>query len=153
VSQELSVRVDSASFNRLMRAFRGFDKKLYAATRKRIRDAGQQVVADVQAKVREGGPSRSGLREGLAAGTRVSIGLGKRAGVTVVTNPPAGKPSMAHAWDAGTFRHPVFGNRSVFVSQTGNEFFFATILAHRVEFQRAVLAALQEAIRAVEAAA
>jgi hypothetical protein len=152
VSQELSVRVDSASFNRLMRAFRGFDKKLYAATRKRIRDAAGPVVADVKAEVRKGGPSRNGLREALASGTRVSIGLGKRAGVTVVTNPPAGKPSMAHAWESGSFRHPVFGG-SVWVSQTGNEFFFSTILAHRLEFQRAILAALLEAIRAAEAAA
>jgi hypothetical protein len=70
----------------------------------------------------------------------------------VVTNPPAGKPSMAHAWESGSFRHPVFGG-SVWVSQTGNEFFFSTILAHRLEFQRAILAALLEAIRAAEAAA
>jgi hypothetical protein len=68
VSQELSVRVDSASFNRLMRAFRGFDKKLYAATRKRIRDAAGPVVADVKAEVRKGGPSRAGLREAPGGG-------------------------------------------------------------------------------------
>jgi hypothetical protein len=155
VSGELSIRIDSASFNKTMRALRGFDRKLYTRTRARMRVAAEPLVSDVQAEIRKGGASVTGMREGLAAGTKASVSLGKRAGVTVVTSParlPANKKAMARTWNKNTFRHRVFG-RDVWVAQAGHEYFLPTILAHRVAFQRAVLAALQDAIREVEAAA
>jgi hypothetical protein len=154
--QGLSIRVDSAEFRRTMLSLRGFDKRIYALTRKRIREAAKPVVADVRAELRSGGPSETGMRDGLAAGTRASVSIGKKAGVTIVTSParlPRGKQQMARSWNNNSFRHPVFGDRQQWVSQTGNPYFESTILAHKAEFQRAVLAALQEAVREVEAAA
>jgi hypothetical protein len=156
MSGELSIRLDSASFNRTMRALRGFDKKIYARTRTRLRAVSKPLVADVQAEIRRGGPSKTGMREGLADGTKATISLGKKAGVTIVTSParlPAGKQPMARTWNKGSWRHPVFGDQSVWVAQTGHVFFAPTILKHRAELQRAQLAALQDAIREVDAAA
>jgi hypothetical protein len=155
VSQEISIRFDAAANGRLMRELRGFDRTLYTRTRARIRARVRPVLDDVKAEILKGGPSRTGMRAGLAAGTRASISTGKQANVTIVTSPsklPANKAAMARTWNKETFRHPLFGDRWHWYSQAGHEFFLPTILKHRLAFQQAYLSALQDAIREIERA-
>jgi hypothetical protein len=57
---------------------------------------------------------------------------------------------MVRAWNRPSFRHPVYGNRETWVTQTGHPYFESTILQHRVDVQLAILRALQDAIRAME---
>lgn len=82
-----------------------------------LRAAGR-VVAD-EAKVRASWSTR------IPGATRVSVTFsGKRPGVSVVVNKtkaPDARP-FEHGGRTGIFRHPVFGNRDVWVSQKARPF-------------------------------
>lgn len=150
---DLSIRVDPASTRAILAAAKTFDRALYLQLRRRIRAAAAPVVADVKREVLKGGPSKTGLRAGIAAGTSARLSSGKKAGVTIQTSStkmPAGKQSMVKAWNRSVFRHPVRGDRDVWVSQAGNPYFDSVILQHRIEFQKAFLAALQDTLRKME---
>lgn len=148
---ELQVRVDSAEFRRVMTQAQSFDRRLYLQLRRRLRAASQPVVREVQQHLAAGGPSKTGMRAGLAAGTRASVSTGKKAGVTITTSPsklPANKRAMAKTWNKSVFRHRVFGE-DVWRSQAGNPT-TPVILHQRLRFQRAVVAALQDTLRQME---
>src|SRR4051794_20608410 len=84
-------------FTKLMRGIRGFDRSLATATRGRLRDAAKPAVTDVRRTLQAGGPSKTGLRAQLAAGTKLSIRTGRYAGVAIVTSDvklPANKRPM-----------------------------------------------------------
>jgi hypothetical protein len=84
---ELTVEIDPGDFSRLLREVKAFDGELAKATRKRLRDAGQAGVKDVQKRLLTAtSHSNTGLRAGLAAGTKLSIKTGVRtAGISIVT--------------------------------------------------------------------
>lgn len=149
---ELQVRVDSAEFRRVMAQAKSFDRRLYLQLRRRLRAAAQPVVTEVQQHLLKGGPSKTGMRAGLAAGTRATVSTGKKAGVTIATSPsklPESKRAMAKTWNKSVFQRRVFGDADVWRSQAGNPT-TPVILHQRLRFQRAVLAALQDTVRTME---
>lgn len=103
---------------RLSDAYKGGDKVLQKRLRDGLKAAGKPLGTTV---VRQGGaglPRRGGLRDrALGAKVLVTASLGaKKAKVTIRMGSKAQHASLK-GFDEGTLRHPVFGNRKVWVSQ------------------------------------
>lgn len=79
-----------------------------------LREVTKPLIAETRAAAEERLPKRGGLNRSVAkAKQRVQIRTGaKTAGVRIVAS------GAVRGADAGTVRHPVFGNRKKFVSQT-----------------------------------
>lgn len=116
-------------------------KELRAGLRPAMREVGQKVLADA--------------RKNAAWSTRIPGALelristeGKNAGVVV----QARKQDAPHArpfegiTQGSTFRHPVFGNTDVWVSQAARPFLLPAARAHKDEAVRVVLAAIDDAL-------
>lgn len=86
-------------------------KELHTALRK----APRRLIPETRREARERLPRRGGLAELVAkAPQRVKVTTGRNPGVRIT----AGKPgSGARAAERGRLRHPVFGNRRVWVTQ------------------------------------
>lgn len=157
-SGDLTAGIDPAELSRLLKDVKAFNKELATATRKRLRTAGEAGVKDVQRHLRSG-PSKQGkhvLREGLAKGTKTSIrGGSKTAGVSIVTTGvklSAAKQAMTRAYNKRSFRHPVGGNRDVWVNQRGRPYFGAVLDEHKPDMQRAMEQALRDAADTIRSA-
>jgi hypothetical protein len=158
----VSVSVDGAQrLKRLSRDLRGAaNGDLRRELRRQIRDAGRPVVADVRAAAlrvevesSKGGhvdPDKStGLRRAVAGATGLSVTAnGIRIRVSSARLGKTHPPKLARYLDASfrykRWRHPVFGNRDVWVEQTGEPFFFATIRKHTATFRKACLDAMED---------
>lgn len=131
--------------------------------RRNIRAAARPVEADLRAAVMrvrvtsdKGGAVRPDLSTGLRARTARAIGTSvTQRGVRIKVNEkkigPYGR-SLPRYLD-GTiakyrrWRHPVFGQETVWVEQQGSAWFFSTIRSRAGTFQRAILAAMDETTR------
>jgi hypothetical protein len=148
----VKLSVDPASLRALLGKSSQFEPKQKAALRRRLREAGQEAREAVQEAARAPGqtqaarPTRTGLRERLAAGTRVSVLSGSRAGVQVVT-----RAKLSQAWEARRgWRHPVYGGRAKWVTQVGHPGYFSnTIWARRNATRRAVEQAMRDALKSM----
>lgn len=146
-----SVYIESEDLHRLFVATKDFDRALYTELRKSLRDAAKPIVDDVKRGIGEipsSGRYSTGVRAGLAAGTRASIraSSAKTAGVRIQTSPsrlPANKRPLAKAMNLRSFRHQVFGG--AWVAQAGRPYFGTAVLAHRDEVARESLAAVERA--------
>lgn len=87
-------------------------KELNAA----LKTAAAAIIPEARAEARATLPSSGGLNEAVAkTRMRVKVSTGKDPGVSIV----AGRPgSGARGAEFGRIRHPVFGNRDVWVTQT-----------------------------------
>lgn len=148
----MALRVEADDFKRLFARSSQVDTKLRTALRRNIRDAATVAVADVQRTVlgtpvtRSAQPRSRGLRAGIAAGVKVSIMTGNtRVGVAVTS-----RGFLARAYDKPGprgWRHPVFGNTGVWVSQVGRPGYFTQVIPkHQPQITVAVRAAMQEAV-------
>lgn len=101
-----------------------------------------------------------GLRAGLAKGVKVSIQSGRMSksgavtgeGVRVATTAsalPADQEAMVKAYMAKVFRHPVFG-KNEWADQLGKNWFFDPLFRGRDQYQRAIVAAIEAASKAIE---
>lgn len=80
-----------------------------------IRKAAKPLIAKSKAEAKTRLPQRGGLAAAIArTPQRVQVRTGKDPGVRIVVG---GKGGAARGANAGTIRHPVFGNRDVWVSQ------------------------------------
>lgn len=154
--QDVSVEIQPDDLRRLLADIKAFDKKLATATRKRLRQAAEPAVLDVRHMLASGSYARdTGLRRGLAAGTKVSIRTGIRTtGVSITTTGtklPAQKRAMVKAFNKPSFRHPAFGNREAWVTQEGRPYFGAVLWERRTSMRNAMEQALTDALRTVEA--
>lgn len=128
-----------------------------------IRDAARPLVPSLQSAVRalpDVSPATASpsLREAVASQITVGARLsGRSTGVKVTVGTkkdPRGfrfagrKLNSRRGW-----RHPVFGNREVWATQTGREWFEPTILTRREEVQRAVMDAVEAMARRIAARA
>lgn len=126
--------INASEFSRLKVEADKFDKAIIRSLRKRIKALGQVAVDAVKKSVTEGpsgGPDSAGSREGIAAGTRLSVSFSARtAGAKITTtNARVGldHKGIVAAYNQPSFRHPVFGNRGVWAVQTGKPYFGASI--------------------------
>lgn len=146
--------------SRLKKAGRGdLQKKL----RRRIREAGQPAVRDLRAAAlgirvssSKGGTARPDRSTGLRGRLSAAVGVSQtRRGIRIrVSARRMGEygASLARYSDAEIrryqrWRHPVFGQREVWVEQRGDPWFFVTIRRHRAKFRRAVFKAMDDTSR------
>jgi len=131
--------VTGPEIQRIAERLRQVDKKLPARLRKELRKAAQPAVQAAKREARslpsrgvKGGTSRhphrrNQLRRKLARGVRVQASTGGRrgAGLRIVTAmPTASEALLPRGFDSPEgFRHPVFGNRDVWVRQDGASWF------------------------------
>jgi hypothetical protein len=153
-----------------------FRKKL----RYSINEAGQPILQDVRSAVRGlqvtshgGGTAQrrafnvsrarnekaaeraarrgAGLRHTIASATRLQI---TAKGVRFVTNsdrlPPDQRSLPRHLDSARGWRHPVFGNRSEWVTQKGGPWFAHTIMKGAPRFRAKIIKAMDETVREIE---
>jgi hypothetical protein len=114
--------------------------------KKRIKEAAEPVAEAARAAARrlpdrstatrrEGGSLRRYIAGSVtvrqtAKGVRIFVDSKKM---------PADARQMAHAFEGASIRHPVFGNRQVWVAQpTGGPWFLPTVRRHHPDFVRAV---------------
>jgi hypothetical protein len=137
---------DPSSFRDFMASVKAFDPKLARALRKKLRKAGEETVTDMKGVVGSGD-----LRGGISGGIRTAVATGKsRQGVSIESTGNKLGPQrkgMHRAWNKGSFRHPVYGNKNKWVHQSGNRFFGGTIRKHEDDMREAVLDALDEALK------
>ena len=148
----VTTRADVSEFKRLFDKSSQVDKKLMTALRRNIRVAGEKAADASRLAVDSGGGSKTGLRMGIAAGIKVKVMTGARAGVTIVASSssmPAGKERLVRAWEGKKgWRHPVFGT-DTWVVQHGHPYFAKPIFDRRNDVRAAVEKAMEEAARSL----
>lgn len=124
---------------------------------RRIRAAGVETSKDIKAGVLATFPQRGGLAN-LAAATPISIRTrmtGKSAGVRLQANPRRGgvtKRTLQSMEKSGTWRHPAWGNRKAWVSQTDSgtdDWFSEPAEKDKPKIQTEVLKALDDVARQI----
>lgn len=100
--------------------------------------------------------SRSGLRDTIAAAIVVRTRLsGNEVGVRILVDLsklPADQRTLPAKLDAAKgWRHPVYGNRRVWVTQVGRPWWFVTIEPHLPGVRACILAAIDKTIAELEA--
>lgn len=143
---------------------RQIDKRLPTRLRKELRKAAQPAIQAAKAEARsipsrgvQGGTSRhphkrNQLRRKLARGVRAQASTGGRrgAGLRIVTvMPTAAEALLPRGLDTPDkgFRHPVFGNREVWVRQDGHSWFRQPIWRQGPAVRVRVVRVLDEAAR------
>lgn len=108
------LKADARDLKNLGKALRASRPDIYKATQKGLRQVGQKVAARARqnASWSKRIPQTVTVRSAGLNAVIVSAG-GK--------NAPHAKP-IEHAGAEGTFRHPVFGNRAVWVDQKARPF-------------------------------
>lgn len=104
------------------------DKTMATAIRKNIRTAVSEAGTEIVAKARSNASWSSRIPDAIRM--RVSFSA-RGAGVSVVASKaraPHGRPyEMGSKGTQGELKHPVFGNRKVWVSEAARPFFFPAV--------------------------
>jgi hypothetical protein len=145
------IYIDPKDWNRFAAQCKAYDKALYTAVRKRIRNAGDIAKDRVKAALAEsppsGGGSSVGSRAALSAATKTSLSFAaKTAGVKITTSGSglgAGHAGFEKAYNKASFRHPVYGSRNAWASQEGRPYFGVVIEA---ALNKEILDEIQSAI-------
>jgi hypothetical protein len=157
----LDLHADTSDFQRLFARSSEVEPKLRTGLRRNIRQVAGGAAKDSQRTVlREplrpsAQPKHTGLRSGIASGINVAVLTGNtRIGVAIVASGsalPADQRSILRAYGrARGWRHPVFNNPNVWVTQFGRPYFYSIIAQHRDETTRAVTSAMVEAVASLE---
>jgi hypothetical protein len=144
---------------------RGLQRAIKQAARPTL-DAVQQSARDIHTTgVRKPGARRrfvgatapKGTREKIAGAVVADIKLGSggddpRVAFRVASSRlPANIKNMPRKFDEGKWRHPVMGNRDVWVSQTSTPWFWPPIRDHIRDFRAEIDKALEETRAKLEA--
>ncbi|MEV0237562.1 HK97 gp10 family phage protein [Nonomuraea sp. NPDC050786] len=117
-------------------------KEVKAEIRPLLRKTGQGALMAVR--------SNASWSTRIPAATRLQISLtGKRPGVAVVTNrhkAPGARP-LEHRGRRGRLRHPVFGNRDVWVTQPSNPFMTSEAPKWQAEVRKGIGDAVDQVAR------
>lgn len=145
----MSIRLqDSGDLRRVSRELRKMDSpEIKKRFRKELRAAAAPLVPRVRASIRSipssRGYSPDGLRGRMAKATRLEVKtVGRQAGVAIrvdgrkMPSHQKSLPSMVEG--KKRWRHPVFGNREVWVTQTGHPYFYNVVRVAGPASRRAV---------------
>jgi len=94
----------------------------------------------------------TGMREAIKASIKTRIVAGKtRQGITIRTDQKVAGP-MARVWQSQRFRHPVFGDRGVWVIQKGQPYFWGPVYDQdtRAHVMQSVEEAVASALKEIE---
>lgn len=139
---------DSGDLRRISRELRHMDdKELKKRFRKELRKAAAPLVPKVRSSIRSIPSNRAyspdGLRGALSRATRLEVKTaGKQAGVAIRVD---GRKMPAHMKSLPSmvegkkrWRHPVFGNREVWVNQPQKPYFYHVVRVAGPASRRAV---------------
>lgn len=166
----MPIDIDSKEFAQLVKEVANVDPEFRKSVKKMLKAKAEPIVHEVQqavlstpsqkGEVEMGRKKRGvseGLRSSLARAVVADINPTKRgaiAKIRVSTSKfmnASGRPRTLPYYYEGRrkreWRHPVFGNREVWVGQKPHPFLGVTILPHKQEFASAVVEALDEAIK------
>lgn len=121
--------IDAKGFVELGRALRDAgNKDLNKRLRKGIREAGKPIIAAQRRNVRGLAGAPSEWKTSASRRTRIAINnrSKKRAGIRILTTPARGSEGgpFARYMNRGKWRHPVFGDRERWVTQTVSKGWF-----------------------------
>lgn len=131
--------IGSRDFRDFAARARSVDKKILTSLRREVKKLGEGMLESSKKTVLLPPPNDSpewsvGAREAIAAGMRTQLSFGKsNGGVRFVASPnrlPAEHKGFLAAYNQKSIRHPVFGNRRVFVEQSGRPYFGSVILQY-----------------------
>ena len=165
--------IDSKEFGDFYRAMSKIDPEVKKQLRKRLTDAAKPIVDEVRsvelqipAKAGSAASKRKkrgetlGLRQSLAAATVSEIKATKRGGavhIRVSTTrfmAASGRPRTLPYYMEGRrkrpWRHPVYGNKQNWVTQSPHPFLGVTVQKHKDEFEKEVTSAVLDAIASVK---
>lgn len=154
------VVIDPGEWYKLKQDLDKFDPELARQLRRRIKNAGEIAAQKVREKLAEDpptdGPDDTGGREALIAATRVSVSFAKRsAGSRIQTSAsrlPARHKGLLNVYNKTSFRHPVYGDKSVWVAQEGRPYFGVVILkAMNEAVTKEIFSAIDDAVKAIGA--
>lgn len=141
----LELKFDAAEVRDLIADLRQLEggKEIISALRRNLRAAAAPIKAQVQANA----SWSTRIPAAVAIGT--AFGAKRTAGIFIRVNAkkaPHARP-LENGGRAGTFRHPVFGNPQVWVSQPARPFFFGQAAQNIPQVERAAAEAVDEAAR------
>lgn len=145
-------------WRRVSLALREIDRSLPGRLRQAMRDTAKPAAEDARRRVRAlpvHGRKHTGLRAKVARGVAVQAGASRGLGVRIVTGmtDPRERKLPLYLDDPRGWRHPVFGNRHMWVHQsTGGSWFRATIAEHRPQMERDLTQVLEDAAQTIDAA-
>jgi hypothetical protein len=170
---EDAVEIDAKAFVGFYKAVSQIDPELKKALRKELMKQATPIVDDVRQAAlaipasREAGATRKkkgttlGLRASLAAAAKADFnGTGRGAVLHIRIsgtrfNSVSGRenrslPYYMEGRRKRAWRHPVFGNREVWVQQEKHPFLGVTVMKHKDEFINAVQASVDETLQALD---
>lgn len=131
--------VECSSIRVLARDFGSVPAELRAELRPRMRMAGEHLKTAIQ--------SAASWSTRIPGAVRMSTAFGSKTGGVRISVSAARAPHariLEHQGVEGFFRHPVFGDRDIWVSQAAHPFFFRTVKAGREQ----VVSLVADAVRA-----
>lgn len=164
------IEIDASQFVSFYKAVSKIDPELKKALRKQLLSKTEPIVNDVRQAAlsipasREAGMTRK--KKGVSLGLRASIassvksdfnGTGNGAVVNIRVSRTrfmavSGKAGSlpARMEGRGRWRHPVFGNKNVWVQQKSHPFLWTTVMKHQQEFIDAVSSSVDETMQALD---
>lgn len=133
---------DLVRLSRALKAAGEGGKGLRRELRSGLNRETKETRAEMRAAILPALPSRGGLAADVHRSTRLTTtaATGSNAGVRIRAR---GRRSIRRMNDAGSFRHPVFGNRDVWVTQSVKRGFLnEPFQKSRPELQRAIVATI-----------
>ncbi|MGV9535012.1 HK97 gp10 family phage protein [Streptosporangium sandarakinum] len=131
-----------SEIQRLVVDLRRVPAELRKELRPAIRAAAQQVLTEAR--------SRASWSSRIPGAMRISVRFtGKAAGASVIVSAaraPHARP-YEHLGSPGTFRHPAFGNRRVWVTQAARPYLFPAARSTRERAAREIDQAVERALR------
>lgn len=146
---DFRLEFDPGMFAGFLRALKAFEPALATSTRRNLRRAGDDAIAEMRSVVASGpGRGRIGVQAGIQAGLKTAVATGKRKQGVRITGTAARIPGehkpMLRLYNKASFRHRVFGS-DAWVVQGGQPYFGSVIKRHEPDMVDAVLKALEDA--------
>lgn len=150
------MRVEADDFRRLTADSKRFGPELVKEMRRGLRtaakpmaDAAKHAILTMPTHGRES----TGLRRRIARTVTIETpSTAKRAGVFITakrSKMPVRERNLPQAIQRNRWRHPVFGNPGVWVAQRGRDWFDGPITSKAAAVDKAIIAALRAAERAI----
>lgn len=141
----VSVVADTRQLSRLARDLRLAAPEAWKACRASLKATGQMVANDAKRRASYSTRIPGSIKVRVTSGGNVKIVAGGPAAADAAPLENRGR--------SGAFRHPVYGNRDVWVEQPARPFLAPALDAHREEvgkaIEDAVVTAVERAIRGV----
>jgi hypothetical protein len=164
------IDIDSTDFAKLVKEVANVEPEFRKSVRKMLKEKADPIVNEVKQAVlatpshkgeaetgRKKRGENQGLRASLASAVVAEINPTKKGAIakirvsTTKFMSNSGRPRTIPYYYEGrrkrAWRHPVFGDREVWVEQKPHPFLGVTVAPHKQEFASAVVEALDEAIQ------